>query len=75
MMGHAILIHGSPEVMPLTVDLDEDSINVESVAIAAMLFLQLSDIHSTKLDAPESDRLSSYFYSTLSENILDITMT
>jgi hypothetical protein len=35
-----ILIHCSPQVMLLTIDLDKDFIDVESIAVASVLSLQ-----------------------------------
>ncbi|MFT4520106.1 MAG: hypothetical protein ACI9JM_002506 [Halioglobus sp.] len=39
-------------------DLDEDFIDVASIAKATLLAFQSSSIQSTKLDAPEPDRFS-----------------
>jgi hypothetical protein len=36
----AILVNGPPQIMLLTVDFDEDFINIEGIAIASMLSLQ-----------------------------------
>jgi len=36
----AILVNGPPQIMLLTVDFDDDFINVESIAITSMLSLQ-----------------------------------
>jgi hypothetical protein len=44
--------------MLLTLDLDEDFIDVERVAIAAMLSLKQTGINRSKLDAPEADRFT-----------------
>ena len=41
--------------MLLAIDLDEDLINVESIAIATMIFLQSSGVQSSKFDAPQTD--------------------
>jgi hypothetical protein len=41
--------------MLLTVDLDEDFIDVERVAIAPMLSFQPTSINSSEFDTPETD--------------------
>jgi len=47
----AILIHGSPQVMLLAVNFDEDFIDVEGIAIASVLPLQAAGINRSELDA------------------------
>jgi len=54
----AILIYSTPKIILLAVDLDEDFVDVESIAIASMLSFQAASINGTKLDTPETDRLS-----------------
>jgi hypothetical protein len=52
--------------MLLVIDLYEDFIDVESVAIAPVLSLQSTCVNGTELDAPEPDRLAGYGYAALS---------
>jgi hypothetical protein len=75
-----ILIHGPPEIMLLAVDLlvrhtGEDLINVEGVAVASVLSLQPAGVNRTKLDAPEADRFAADSDPSLSEQILDVSVT
>jgi hypothetical protein len=51
----AILVYGSPQVMLLAVDRDEDFIGVKRVAIALMLSFQPTSINSSEFDRPETD--------------------
>ena len=44
--------------MLLTVDLYEDLIDVECIAVASMLSFQSSGVEGTELDTPESDSFS-----------------
>jgi len=44
--------------MLLAIDFDEDFINEEGIAIAAVLTLQSSSVYSSELDTPEPDRFS-----------------
>jgi hypothetical protein len=44
--------------MLLTLDLDEDFIDLERVTIASMFALQATCKNGTELDAPEADRFS-----------------
>jgi hypothetical protein len=60
--------------MLLAVDLDEDFIDVESVAVTAVLALQTTSINSSKLDAPEADRLPSDDDAPLCQKIFNIPM-
>ena len=66
----AILINGPPEVILLTIDFDEDLIDVEGIdeastpkALAllagqALLSFQAADVNGTELDAPQADRFA-----------------
>jgi hypothetical protein len=49
------LIHRSPKIMLLAIDLDEDFIDVEGIAAALMLSFQTAGIDGSELDTPESD--------------------
>ena len=69
-----ILVDRSPQVMLLAVYLYEDFIDVESVAVTAVLALQATSINSSKLDAPEADRLPSDDDAPLCQKIFNIPM-
>jgi hypothetical protein len=60
--------------MLLTLDLDEDFIDVERVAIAAMLSLKPACVNSSELDAPKSDSFATDSDATLSQEIFYISM-
>ncbi len=60
--------------MLLTIDLDEDLINVEGVAVAPVLSLQSSGVQRTEFDAPEANRFAGDSYATLSQQIFDISV-
>ena len=47
----AVLIYSSPQIMLLAVDLYEDFIDVEGVAVASVLSLQSPGVYSAELDA------------------------
>ena len=44
--------------MLLTVDLNEDFIDIERVAVAFVFSFQSTGVYETKLDTPETNRLS-----------------
>jgi hypothetical protein len=60
--------------MLLTVDLDEDFIDVERVAIASVFELQAQGINRAKLDTPETDRFPGDNDASLSEQVFNISM-
>jgi hypothetical protein len=39
-VGQALLIHGSPQVVPLAIDSEENFIDEEGIAVALMLSFQ-----------------------------------
>jgi hypothetical protein len=55
----SVLIYGSPKVVLLAIDFDEDLIDIKGIAVASVLAFQSSSIDSSEFDAPELDRLSS----------------
>jgi len=59
----------------LTIDFQEDFIDVKSVAVATMSTLQATGIFGAELDAPEPDRFSADSDTSLSQKIFDITVT
>jgi hypothetical protein len=50
-----ILVHGSPKIMLLAVDLHKHFVNVEGIAVASMFSLQSPSVFGSKFDAPEPD--------------------
>jgi hypothetical protein len=48
----AIVVYRAPQIMLLTVDFDEDFIDVERVAVASVLSFQSTGINGTKFYAP-----------------------
>jgi hypothetical protein len=46
------LINGSPEILLLAIDLDEDFIDVEGVAISSMPSLQSPGVNCSEFNAP-----------------------
>ncbi len=54
----AILVNSSPQVMLLAVNLHEDFINEESIAVALVLPLQSARIDSPEFYTPEADRFA-----------------
>lgn len=71
----AVLIHGTPEILLLAVDSNEDFVQVPNIAEAALMPLQFSDIVRTELLTPESNRFIRDDDSAFGEKILDIPKT
>jgi hypothetical protein len=71
----AIQIYSAPQVMLLTLDLDEDFIDVERVATALMLSFQPTSINSSEFDTPETDCFSADDDASFYEEIFNIAMT
>jgi hypothetical protein len=69
-----ILIDGSPKVVLLAIDLDEDFVDLESVSIAVMLSLQSPRVQYTELDTPQTDRFSTDSDTSRCQQILDISV-
>ena len=61
--------------MLLAVDVDEDFIDVEGIAVTSVFPFQPPGVKSTELDAPQADRFSADSYATLSKEILDVSVT
>jgi hypothetical protein len=58
----------------LAIDLHEDLIDVERIAITTVLPFETTSVSSTKLDTPESDGFVADSYSSFCEQVFDITM-
>ena len=61
--------------MLLAIDLYQDFVDVEDIAIAPMLSLESSRVQGTELDAPEPNRFASDCDSSLSQEIFYIAVT
>jgi hypothetical protein len=61
--------------MLLAIDLHEDFIDVEGVAVASVLSLQAPGVNGSKFDTPESNRFTADSYASLGQEILDIPVT
>jgi len=62
-----ILINRSPEVMLFTINPDENLINEKCISISLVPSLQSGRIFWTKFNTPQSDRLVSDIYPSLSK--------
>ena len=71
----AVLIHGSPEILLLAIDLDEDFVNVEGIAVALVPTLQPPGISGPELDTPQPDSFVADCYPTLGQQIFNIAVT
>ena len=69
----AVLIHGSPEILLLAIDSNEDLILIPVVAEPSLASLQFPGIVRTELLTPLSNRLIRHDDSPLGEKILDIS--
>src|SRR5438552_17349849 len=69
----AVLIHGTPEILLLAVDSNEDLVQVPSIAEAALTPPQFSGIVRTELLTPESNRFIRDDDSAFGEKVLDVT--
>jgi hypothetical protein len=52
----AVLIHGSPEIVLLVIDPNENFVQVPAVAQATLTLLQTSSVAGTELLTPNSNR-------------------
>jgi hypothetical protein len=60
--------------MLLAVDLDEDFVDIEVVAVSSVLSLQPLCIQGAKFDSPESDRFPSDDNASFCEKVFDIAV-
>ena len=68
----SILVHSSPKVELLAINLDEDFIDVECVAVALVLSLQASGVYSAEFDTPEADGFVADGDATLGKQVFDV---
>jgi hypothetical protein len=66
------LVHSSPKVELLAINLDEDFIDVECVAVALVLSLQASGVYSAEFDTPEADGFIADGDATLGKQVFDV---
>jgi len=60
--------------MLLTIDFDEDFVDVESVTIASVFSLQAAGINGAKFDTPQTNCFATNCYTSFSEQMLNISM-
>ena len=68
----AILIDGAPEIVPPSLDGDEDLVQVPSVTQPALSTLEPPGVCRTELDAPQPDRFVGHCEAALGQEIFDI---
>jgi hypothetical protein len=61
--------------MLFAIDFYDDFIDEKCVAVATMLSLQSSGVNRPELDTPQANRLAADGDTSLSEQILDVSMT
>lgn len=71
----SVLIHGTPEVLPLTIDRDKEFIQMLGIAEATLSSLQSPSIIRTELLTPLSDSLVRDDDSAFGKKIFDIAKT
>ena len=69
----AVLIHGTPEILLLAVDSNEDFVQVPNIAEPALTPLQFSGIFRAELLTPDSDCFIRDDDSAFGEKILDVS--
>ena len=69
----AVLVHGTPQILLLAVDSNQDFVQVPNITKAALPPFQFSGIFRTELLRPESNRFIRDDDSPFGEKILDIS--
>jgi hypothetical protein len=69
----AVLIHGTPQILLLAVDSNEDLVQVSGIAEPTLTPLRFLRIVGTKLQTPAPDRPMRHDDSPFGEKILDIS--
>ena len=79
-MGHTIAsqfvshdVPGRPQVLLLAIDLHEDLIDVERIAITTVSPFETTSVSSSELNAPESDGFVADTNASFREQVFDIT--
>ena len=70
--GFAVLIHRTPQVVLLPVDLDKDFVQEECISGSMMTAFRTPDIFRAKLVAPKSDRFITDDNTALGQQVFDI---
>ena len=70
----SFMINSPPKIMLLSIDFDEDFIDVEGVAIASVLSLEALCIQSSKLDAPQANCFTADDDASFGQEIFDIAV-
>ena len=68
----AVLVHGAPEILALTVDRDEDFVQEPRIAESTLSALQPPGVVGAKLPAPLSNGFVRHDDASLGQQILDI---
>jgi hypothetical protein len=58
---------GSPQVVLVAIDLHEDFVDEEGIAVSPVLPLQSSSVYRSELDAPQANRFAADGDATFSE--------
>ena len=69
----AILIHRTPEILPMSLDGDEDLVQVPCVTETTLSTLQSASIFRSELYAPKSGRFVRDRDAALSEQVFDVS--
>jgi len=69
-----IFVDCSPQIMLLAIDLHEDFIDVEGIAVASVFSLQPFGMNGYEINAPESDGFVADLDTTFSQEIFDISI-
>lgn len=69
----SILIHRPPQILLLTIDLHEDLIDVERIAVTSVSLFESTSVSSAKLDTPDSDGFVADTNASFGEQVFDIT--
>ncbi len=69
----AVLVHNPPEVLPPTVDGDEQFVQIPCIAETTLTAFQPAGVLDSEFDGPLSDRFISHVHATLSDQIFDLS--
>ena len=70
----SILIHRTPQILLLTIDLHEDLIDVKRIAVTTVSLFESTSVSSAKLDTPESDGFVADTNAPFGKQVFDITI-
>ena len=70
----SILIHSTPQILLLAIDLHEDLVDEERIAITTVSPFKTTSISSSKFDTPKSDGFVANNDASLREQVFDITI-